>query len=65
MKVTILHTEGALDIASVPNEDVMEMIEEFRRPEAEIMQFVLDDESVAYLNRRHIIRIDVDPEPNG
>ena len=62
MKLTIYHTEGTVEIASIPDADVMAIVEEFRRPETTVMQFVLDDEAVTYLNREHIIRIDVDPE---
>lgn len=62
MKVTIYHTEGTVDIASIPDANVMEIVEEFARPKTTVMQFVLDGEAVVYINRQHIIRIDVDPD---
>jgi len=64
VKVT-LHTtnpdHGVL-IQSMADEDVLELVNDFRDGESPALTFVLDDGRVSHLARTHVVGIDVDPE---
>jgi hypothetical protein len=64
MKVTIHTTNkdhGVL-IHSMPDEDVIELVSDFRQGDSPALTFTLDGGRVSHLARAQIVGIDVDPE---
>lgn len=62
MKVTIWHSDGHLKIRHLPDADAMDLLEQFEHGDAGALRFTLDAASVSSIARRHVIRIDLDPE---
>ena len=62
MKVNILLTRGHVDFQSMPEGDVMDLVEEFENGDLAVLRFSLDGESTTHIAREHIVRIDIVPE---
>jgi hypothetical protein len=64
MKVTVHTTnpDHGIEIQSMPDEDVIALVDDFERGDSGTLTFTLDGGSVSHLARAHVVGIDVDPE---
>ena len=62
MKVSVWHTEGHVEFKHLPDGDAMDLLEQFEHGDAAALRFTLDETSITSIARRHVIRIDLDPE---
>lgn len=61
MKVTLYLTTGRVDVASMPDDDGLTLLEEFEADDgAPTLRLTLDDAATTLIARRHVVRIDVD-----
>ena len=61
MRVTIYTSDrGTLDIADFAQDSLLELLEAWRDESQPLLQVNLDETSVTYLARQHVVRIDVD-----
>jgi hypothetical protein len=59
-KLTIYHTGGSVEIANLPNDDALDLIDEWHNGNEPVLTFTLDDNASTHIARQHIARIDVD-----
>jgi hypothetical protein len=62
MRVTIRTTDGgAVDIADFDPSTVLDLVEGFEAAEpGDLLRFDLDDEAMVYVQKRNVVRIDID-----
>lgn len=68
MKVTIYQTRGKVEILDMPNEGVMNLIDDWQNGVEPVLSFALNENTpsespaITHVARAHITRIDVDDE---
>lgn len=56
MRVTILTTDGStVDIGSMPDEDALDLAEEWLHGDEPVLTFELDDDCTTHIARAHIV----------
>lgn len=62
MQVTIYLTRGKVEVQRMTESAVHDLLDQYRYGAERTMGVVLDDNAITHIQKKHVIRIDVDEE---